>query len=158
MSQRRLPPLLRRAWYSLNQEFRQRIAPLGITPDQYSILRWLREGPPTGLTQSELTQRMASDPNTIAATVRRMEASGLLSRAANQKDRRARLVTLRPEGRRLFELAQAIAEQLQGTVLSELDPEEADRFLALLERVAEACAKQASKPSSDPQQRSAPDP
>jgi DNA-binding MarR family transcriptional regulator len=150
MRERRLPPLLRRAWYSLNQEFRQRIAPLGITPDQYSILRWLREGPATGLTQSELTHRMASDPNTIAATVRRMESSGLLLRSAHQRDRRARQVTLRPEGARLFELAHAIAAELQRAVLSELEPEESERFLELLEKIAEACAKQASDPSKDP--------
>ncbi|MES2573088.1 MAG: hypothetical protein V4710_23900, partial [Verrucomicrobiota bacterium] len=47
---KRLPPLLRRAWYGLNQAFRQRVAHLGITPDQYSILRWLSEGDPRGLT------------------------------------------------------------------------------------------------------------
>ena len=145
MSQRRLPPLLRRAWYSLNQEFRQRIAPLGITPDQFSILRWLREGPDSGLTQSELTQRMTSDPNTIAATVRRMESSGLLSRSPHEEDRRARQVTLRPEGKRIFEAAQSIATELQGAVLGELDPEESARFLELLEKVADACMKQASK-------------
>ena len=30
---KRLPVLLRRAWYGLNQAFRQRVAHLGITPD-----------------------------------------------------------------------------------------------------------------------------
>ena len=43
---RRLPPLLRRAWYSLNQAFRRRIAHLDITPNQFTILRWLLEGDP----------------------------------------------------------------------------------------------------------------
>jgi DNA-binding MarR family transcriptional regulator len=79
---------LRRAWYGLNQSFRQRIAHLGITPDQYSILRWLKEGDPRGLTQSELTERMASDPNTITSTLARMEAAGLVSRHPHESDRR----------------------------------------------------------------------
>ena len=38
---RRLAPLLRRTWYSLNQTFRRRIAHAGLTPDQFSVLRWL---------------------------------------------------------------------------------------------------------------------
>ena len=38
---KRLPVLLRRAWYGLNQAFRQRIAHLDLTPDQFCILRWL---------------------------------------------------------------------------------------------------------------------
>src|SRR5258706_62504 len=36
---RRLPPLLRRAWYGLNQAFRPRIAHLGVTPDQFTEMR-----------------------------------------------------------------------------------------------------------------------
>ena len=77
---KRLPVLLRRAWYGLNQAFRQRVAPLGLTPDQFSILRWLSEGDPRGLTQRTLTDLMASDPNTITSTLSRMESAGLIAR------------------------------------------------------------------------------
>ena len=67
---RRLPPLLRRAWYGLNQAFRRRIAPLGLTPDQFTVLRTLLES--GGITQSELTHLMSSDPNTVASLLARM--------------------------------------------------------------------------------------
>ena len=40
---RRLPILLRHAWYGLNQAFRRRIAHLGITPDQFTVMRTLLE-------------------------------------------------------------------------------------------------------------------
>src|SRR6187455_3416669 len=95
---RRLPPLLRRAWYGLNQAFRQRVAHLGITPDQYSILRWLSEGDPQGLTQRVITDLMASDPNTITSTLSRMEAAGLVSRHPHELDRRAHRVRLQAAG------------------------------------------------------------
>src|SRR6186997_526137 len=100
-SPRRLPPLLRRAWYSLNQTFRHRIAHLGLTPDQYSILRWLHEGDARGLTQQTLTDLMASDPNTITSILSRMEKAGLISRKRHESDRRARRVRVEPEGRRV---------------------------------------------------------
>ncbi len=38
---RRLPVLLRRAWYGLNQAFRRRIAGMGLTPDQFTVIRTL---------------------------------------------------------------------------------------------------------------------
>jgi hypothetical protein len=38
---RRLPILLRRAWYGLNQAFRRRIAKTGVTPDQFTAMRTL---------------------------------------------------------------------------------------------------------------------
>src|SRR6059058_4437153 len=86
--QKRLPPLLRRAWYGLNQTFRQRVAHLNLTPDQYSILRWLSEGDAAGLTQRAITELMASDPNTITSTLSRMEKAQMISRHPHEKDRR----------------------------------------------------------------------
>ncbi len=141
---RRLPPLLRRAWYSLNQVFRHRIASLGITPDQYSILRWLSESPVEGLTQSDITDLMASDPNTIAAIVRRMEAAGLVIRPPHERDRRAKRVQIQPAGSATFSEAHSIAIELQKNVLNDLTLAESDQFLELLEKVADACARQAN--------------
>ena len=100
---KRLPVLLRRAWYGLNQTFRQRVAHLGITPDQFSILRWLSEGDPEGLTQRKLTDLMASDPNTITSTLSRMEAAGLIERLPHELDRRAHRVKMLPAGQRTFQ-------------------------------------------------------
>lgn len=147
---RRLPPLLRRAWFSLNQSFRQRILPLGITPDQYTILRWLAEGSSKGLIQSEITQRMASDPNTITATVRRMEAAGLVKRSPHETDGRAKRVQLLPAGKTVFQQAHAQALKLQNSVLSCLTGAESKLFLELLERVANACSEETSPKTRQP--------
>ena len=38
---RRLPALLRRCWFNLNQTFRRRIAQIGITPDQFTVMHYL---------------------------------------------------------------------------------------------------------------------
>lgn len=141
---RRLPPLLRRAWFSLNQAFRQRLIPLGITPDQFTILRWLVEGDEQGLTQSELTRRMASDPNTITATVRRMETAGLLARSAHETDGRAKRVKVTIHGLAVFSQAQSLALNLQNIALESLTKTESDTFLEMLERVGDACVKEAS--------------
>ena len=74
---RRLPVLLRRAWYGLNQAFRRRIAGMGLTPDQFTVIRTLLEAEPDRLTQKALANAMSSDPNTIASLLERMEANGL---------------------------------------------------------------------------------
>ncbi len=147
---RRLPPLLRRAWFSLNQAFRQRLSPLGITPDQYTILRWLYEGDPEGLTQSEITGHMASDPNTITSTVRRMENAGLLERLPHESDGRAKRVRLLPHGKSTFLSAQKLAFELQGNVLGCLNTTESRTFLALLERVGEAALEEAAPKRPSP--------
>lgn len=137
---KRLPPLLRRAWYALNQTFRQRTAHLSLTPDQFSILRWLTEGDPAGLTQRQITNLMASDPNTITSTLARMEKAGLIERHPHERDRRAHRVQLLATGKRTFEKAQRIALQLQVEVLASLPEDRREQFLLDLATIAQACA------------------
>ena len=124
---RRLPVLLRRAWYGLNQAFRRRIARMGLTPDQFTVIRTLLESEPDGLTQKVLANAMSSDPNTIASLLERMETNGLVERRPHEKDRRANRVELLPH------------------VLEQLPEAEREKFLEQLETVAEAC-RDLSKP------------
>jgi DNA-binding MarR family transcriptional regulator len=146
-AQKRLPVLLRRAWYGLNQAFRQRVAHLEITPDQFSILRWLSEGDPEGLTQRKLTDLMASDPNTITSTLSRMEAAGLIERLPHELDRRAHRVKMLPSGRRIFLKGRKIAMDLQEQVLAALPGERGQQFLDDLEIIGKSCAEVLDKPA-----------
>jgi len=150
---RRLPPLLRRAWYGLNQAFRRRIAHLGITPDQFTVMRILLENDESGITQRELTQFMSSDPNTVASLVERMETGGLLARKTHETDRRARRIQLLPGGKRKYETARELAIALQAEVLTVLPEEQQEEFLENLARVAEACRTAAVNRSKREKQR-----
>ncbi|PYL00853.1 MAG: MarR family transcriptional regulator [Verrucomicrobia bacterium] len=134
---RRLPILLRHAWYGLNQAFRRRVAHLGITPDQFTVMRTLLES--GGITQSELTERMSSDPNTVASLLERMEKSGLLERRQHEKDRRAHRLHLKAEGRSRYQKARQVAIALQTEVLSVLPEANREEFLEHLALAADAC-------------------
>lgn len=142
---RRLPPLLRRCWFNLNQTFRRRIAHLGVTPDQFTVLRSLLEGNPRGMTQRELTDMMSSDANTIASLLERMETNGLIERKTHEQDRRANRISLKPLGKRKYEEAREIAVILQMEVLAVLPEEKQEEFLKHLALVADACRLAAEK-------------
>ena len=142
---RRLPPLLRRAWYGLNQAFRRRIAHLEITPDQFTVLRTLLEGDPLGLTQRELTQHMTSDPNTVASLLQRMAEAGLVERKAHEKDKRAHRITLLETGRAKYEAARALAIELQSEILAVVPASRREQFLEELALVADACKNAAEQ-------------
>lgn len=140
---RRLPPLLRRAWFSMNQALRRRILHLEITPDQFTALRILGETEGKGLSQRELTELMSSDPNTVASLVERMETNGLLQRNPHEKDKRAHRIKLLAKGKRVYAAARAEAVQLQKEILAALPPERCDPFLEELTLVADACRRAA---------------
>jgi MarR family transcriptional regulator for hemolysin len=149
-SRRRLPLLLRRAWYGLNQAFRRRIAHLELTPDQFTVMRTLLEA--EGITQRELAHLISSDPNTVAALVNRMEQAGLLERETHERDRRANRLRLARRGKIKYERARLIAVELQSEVLSVLPETEREEFLEQLELVGEACRK-AALSSSRPENK-----
>jgi DNA-binding MarR family transcriptional regulator len=134
---RRLPPLLRRAWYGLNQAFRRRIAHLGVTPDQFTVLRTLLEN--EGITQRRLTELMSSDPNTVASLLERMERAALVERQVHEADRRANCLRLSSLGQEKYEAARNIAVAMQTEILSTLPAESREPFLHHLDAVAEAC-------------------
>src|SRR5262245_61183334 len=106
---RRLPVLMRRAWYGLNQAFRRRIAHTGVTPDQFTALRTLLEGDPDGITQRELAAAMSSDPNTVASLVERMEKAGLLQRRTHEGDRRANRLRVTSTGQKKYAVLRQLA-------------------------------------------------
>jgi DNA-binding MarR family transcriptional regulator len=145
---RRLPILLRHAWFSLNQTFRRRLAPTGITPDQFTALRTLSEHEPAGLTQSHLTKLIASDPNTIGALVERMEKSGWIARVPCKKDRRANRLHLLPAGWKIYNRVRAIAVALQEEVLEAWSTSKREEFLENLAFISERCRALASAPET----------
>jgi DNA-binding MarR family transcriptional regulator len=134
---RRLPLLLRRAWYGLNQAFRRRIAHLGLTPDQFTVMRTLLEH--EGISQRQLTSLMSSDPNTVAALLERMEKAGLIERQTHERDRRANRLRLKPRGQNRYEAAREVAVALQNEVLGALPSDAREKFLATLDNIADTC-------------------
>src|ERR1041385_8399886 len=148
-NRRRLPLLLRRAWYGLNQAFRRRIAHLQVTPDQFTVMRTLLEGDARGLTQRELARLMSSDPNTVASLLERMDKAGYIERQPHERDRRAHRIRLLPKGKKTYEAARAVALALQGELLSVLPESAREDFLENLAHVAEACRDAAEQRKFD---------
>jgi MarR family transcriptional regulator, transcriptional regulator for hemolysin len=136
---RRLPILLRHAWYSLNQAFRRRLATTGITPDQFTALRTLLEHRSQRLTQSQLTRLIASDPNTIASLLERMEKAGWIARLPHEKDRRAYRIQLLTAGVAKYKQGRRIAVALQTEVFAQWPEQKRQSFLDDLACVSERC-------------------
>ena len=135
--------MLRRAWYGLNQAFRRRIAPLGLTPDQFTVLRTLLES--GGITQSVLTHLMTSDPNTVASLLARMQKAGLIERKPHEKDGRAHRIHLQPAAKRKYEEARQVAVDLQTELLTSLPEAKREEFLEHLALIADACRNAAQR-------------
>ena len=106
---------------------------VGVHPGQNFLLEALRGE--ASLTTGELARRMHVEVPTAVRMTQRMEAAGLLARAADPADRRRLRIMLTPEG---HEAAQAVPQLLDGVAeqaLRGLSATERRRLVALLERV-----------------------
>ena len=104
--------------------YRPVLEPLGLTHPQYLVMLALWERSPR--TVSDIGSALHLEPATLSPLLKRLEASGLLTRARSSTDERALAVTLTPVGVAL----RAKAETVPGQIVERLGLP-----LAQLERV-----------------------
>jgi len=81
----------------MNARVRDRVSELGLTVAQASALRELT-GP---MTMRELAERMSCEPSNATAVIDNLEQHELAQRSPHPTDRRAKQLTLTPEGTKL---------------------------------------------------------
>ncbi len=121
---------LRKAYLAFHRRVNTWMLKFGVTADQYVLLRILSREP--GITQIEIVERAASDPNTVTAILRILEQRGLVRRQSHPRDGRARCVFLTAAGRNLERRAFKDSEPLRAALqdcMTECVRGENERFL-----------------------------
>lgn len=77
-----------------------------------------------GLNQRELSEILELETPTVVRLLDSMEAQAFIERRADEADRRAKLVYLTPEGRKLAQEIDSMAAALRSDLRLELDDEE----------------------------------
>ncbi len=90
---------LGKAYQRVTQSAKQRLAPYGVTPVQYALLKVLWER--NNQSGAELGERLLLDSATMTGLLDRLEHTGLVERKAHETDRRVNIVTLTSRGRDL---------------------------------------------------------
>jgi len=125
--------LLYRAHQRALAEFRRRLEPLRLTPQQFGVLAFLYEQ--DAQRQAALCERGAMDPNTMVGLVDRLEAVGLVQRGRDHRDRRAHLVRLTDKGRRVFRRCLPLQRRASRRCFGMLSASEQGRLRRLLHKL-----------------------
>ena len=128
--------LLRKAYLSFHRRANSWMLEYGVTADQFVLLTVVAREP--GITQITVVERTGSDPNTVAAVLRRLEQSRLVRREAHARDRRARCVFLTAEGQRVQRRAARDAGPIVAALwdcMADCDRTQIERFLQSVHRV-----------------------
>ena len=95
--------------------YRPLLEPMGLTHPQYLVMLALWEESP--LTVAELGRRLSLEPATLSPLLKRLEASGMVTRDRDPRDVRALAVSLTARGRR----TRSRAERIPPAILDRLD-------------------------------------
>ena len=113
----------------------QKAAHFGITRAQWAVL--VRLARHEGLKQAELAEMLDLQPITLTHLLDRLARSELIERRPDPDDRRAKRLYLLPAAQPLLEQLGHMGEDLMGTALAGLGPEQIEALLADLTVVKE---------------------
>jgi DNA-binding MarR family transcriptional regulator len=99
----------------------------GLTMWGYVVLNALQDAPET--TQAALAERIGADKTRIIATLDALQAAGLITRDPDPADRRARILSITPAGRRARDGAQREIQRNEERLLAGLPAAERRAFL-----------------------------
>jgi MarR family transcriptional regulator, temperature-dependent positive regulator of motility len=123
--------LIRRLHQQSTQVFQSRTQAEGfeLTSVQFAALDVIAEQP--GIDQASLAAAISFDRATIGGVVDRLESKGLVRREVSIEDRRARQLSLSPEGKKLLRAVRPLVESLQTDILTLLSARERADFVSL---------------------------
>jgi DNA-binding MarR family transcriptional regulator len=131
---------LRRAFLSICRCGDVVFGPYRLTTEQYALMRAVLREP--GIRQSEITDRIFAEPNTVTAMVTLLEKRGILRRKPSPADRRVRQLFLTPHGQAVMHRLSSDWRPMHEILRKYFAGEDGNRALEILDAVAERMRKE----------------
>jgi DNA-binding MarR family transcriptional regulator len=117
------------------------LRPLGLTHVQFVLLAcawWLSQDGGQAPNQLTIATQAGVNVKMASEVLRRLEEKGLLEQRTDARDRRAKVVTVTPEGGRLAEQAISVVEQADAGFFSAAPPSIVSALQALAGDIADS--------------------
>jgi DNA-binding MarR family transcriptional regulator len=111
-----------------------------VTLPRFDLMAQLDKAP-NGMTLGELSQRMMVSNGNVTGLAERLVEQGLLDRRASPSDRRAQLVSLTAEGRRVFRTLARTHEDWIADIFAGLSPGDIEALMQLLAKTKVSARK-----------------
>lgn len=120
------------------QELAVVLRPAGITPEQYHVLRVLRDAGSGGLACSAVAERSVNGDPDVTRLLDRLEKQGWATRARQSTDRRVVMASITAEGERLLEELEEPVTALHARQLEALSARELPALRKSLQKLGGA--------------------
>ncbi|MEV4704838.1 MarR family winged helix-turn-helix transcriptional regulator [Actinoplanes sp. NPDC049316] len=147
---RDLTGLLNSAGHAMSNRLAAALADVGLTPRMQCVLVHALE---EDRTQIQIAALADLDKTTMVSTVDELERRGLAERRPSAADRRARIIAVTEEGRRVAEEGQRIVDRVHTEALEALPEPARTAFVAALHQLAESGPGEGPRPVRRARQR-----
>jgi MarR family transcriptional regulator, organic hydroperoxide resistance regulator len=130
--------LMRSLWAldrALQLRSKRMLTDIGVTGPQRVVVRLVGRQP--GIVARDLALLLHVDKSTLASTLRRLEAAGLVRRRKDPRDRRREPLYLTPEGGRIDADSRGTAEAAVGRAMRRSSPRDLRAATAFIARLTE---------------------
>src|SRR5437660_566033 len=118
---------------ALETRVEERLAEVGLSIPKLAALHQLTQAGDS-LPLGQLAERLACVKSNVTQLVDRLEADGLVARAADPNDRRSRLAVITDSGRIAYAKGMQIQQQSERDIFGALSRDESASLLALLSK------------------------
>jgi DNA-binding MarR family transcriptional regulator len=145
--------MLSRASHAMTMEVAAALDEVGVSQRTHSVLNAAMGGE---YSQIELARIVGLDKTTMVVTLDELEAAGLAERQQSKVDRRARVIVVTPEGRKLVKRGEIVAAQVRERVLGSLYAAEREAFMSALAKLVTGPLSEPTACSQTVRRRNAP--
>ncbi len=107
-----------------------------MTPVQFAALDAIHAHPSSD--QAAIATAIGYDRATIGGVIDRLDKKGWVKRVVSEQDRRARELSLSPQGARVYAAVKPLVQKLQADILKSLSATERDTLIDLARRAVQA--------------------
>lgn len=118
-----------------------RLQPFGLTEATWLPLLHLARAP-TPMRQKDLAASLSLDSSSVVRLLDGLQASGLIERREEARDRRAKTILLTPRGRSIVEQVEVIASEVRERTLSGLTDDEIATGTRILQHICRCLGRE----------------
>lgn len=130
--------VINRTALKMRNDLNRRFKPYDITAEQWGLLKQLCNQ--DGVSQKDIADRLIKDQPAITRILDKLEHKGLIERRAHPDDRRAFLIFLTSEGRKVIDLLAPVAKRSLEKALLGLEQGEKELLRRALNRICDNLA------------------
>ena len=122
---------------SHHHTFEKHVSGFGVHRSQHRILMYLSRRTDTTTTQKDIATNFEISAAAVAVSVRKLEADGLISRIADEKDNRSNIIALTKDGMAVVEKTKNLISSIDEAMFDGFDEDEIALFSLYLARLCD---------------------